>query len=136
MRFYCAIIIWNFIWNIVLNNGVYYDLRNICACLNTILQRTVYNNTIRTLGQRKITYLSYAWWDHNLYVHGEKGIWKDISFYNRNFWTLEVDNGHLVEISGKLNVINSVWFAKSPWLTICNECVRRKGAGAIDRWPS
>ena len=37
LRFYCAIINWNFIWNIDLNNGVYCDLRNKSACLNMIL---------------------------------------------------------------------------------------------------
>ena len=36
LSFYWAIINWNFIWNIDLNNGVYWDLRNKSACLNTI----------------------------------------------------------------------------------------------------
>ena len=38
MHFYWAIINWNFIWNIDLNNGVYCDLRNKSACLNTVLR--------------------------------------------------------------------------------------------------
>ena len=37
LHFYWAIINLNFIWNIDLNNGVYYDLLNESACLNTIL---------------------------------------------------------------------------------------------------
>ena len=37
LRFYCAIINWNVIWNIVLNNSVYCDLRNKSVCLNTLL---------------------------------------------------------------------------------------------------
>ena len=37
LHFYCAIINWNFIWNIDLNNGVYSDLCNKSACLNTVL---------------------------------------------------------------------------------------------------
>ena len=35
--FYWTIINWNFIWNIVLNNGIYWDLRNKSVCLNTVL---------------------------------------------------------------------------------------------------
>ena len=31
-----TIINWNFIWNIVLNNGIYWDLRNKNFCLNTV----------------------------------------------------------------------------------------------------
>ena len=34
--YYWTIINWNFIWNIVLNNGIYWDLRNISVCLNTV----------------------------------------------------------------------------------------------------
>ena len=34
--FYWTIINWNFIWNIVLNNGIYWDLRNKSVCLNTV----------------------------------------------------------------------------------------------------
>ena len=37
LHFYWAIINWNFIWNIVLNNSVYCNSRNKSACLNTIL---------------------------------------------------------------------------------------------------
>ena len=40
-----VIINWNFIWNIDLNNSVYCDLRNKCACLNTVLQS---HNTTHT----------------------------------------------------------------------------------------
>ena len=36
--FYWVIIHWNFIWKIDLNNGVYCDLRNKSACLNTVLR--------------------------------------------------------------------------------------------------
>ena len=37
LYFYCEIFNWNFIWNIELNNGVYCNLRNKSACLNTEL---------------------------------------------------------------------------------------------------
>ena len=37
LHFYYAIINWNFIWNIVLNSGIYWDLRNKSVCLNTVL---------------------------------------------------------------------------------------------------
>ena len=37
LRFYGAIINLNFIWNIDINNGVYCDLHNKSACLNTVL---------------------------------------------------------------------------------------------------
>ena len=37
MHFYWAIINWNFIWNTDLNNGIYCDLRNKTAYLNTVL---------------------------------------------------------------------------------------------------
>ena len=36
---YCAIINWNFIWNIDLNNHIYCDFHNKSACLNTVLVR-------------------------------------------------------------------------------------------------
>ena len=35
-RFYWTIINWNFIWNIVLNNGIYWYLRNKSVCLNMV----------------------------------------------------------------------------------------------------
>ena len=34
--FYWTIINWNFIWNIILNNSIYWDLRNKSVCLNTV----------------------------------------------------------------------------------------------------
>ena len=36
LHFYCAIINWDFIWNIDRNNGVYCDLCNKSVCLNTV----------------------------------------------------------------------------------------------------
>ena len=36
LHFYWTIINWNFIWNIVLNNGIYWNLRNKSLCLNTV----------------------------------------------------------------------------------------------------
>ena len=41
MHFYWAIINWNFIWNIDLSNGVYCDVRNKSACLNTALDEDI-----------------------------------------------------------------------------------------------
>ena len=45
LLFYWAIINWNFIWNIDLNNGVYCDLRNKSACLNAVLRNSEFNKT-------------------------------------------------------------------------------------------
>ena len=49
----------------------------------------------------------------------------NIGSSNRDFRTLTVDNGHLVEATSvKLVVIYSVCFAKSPWMDIAfhNTC--------------
>ena len=43
LRFYWAIINLNFIWNIDLNNGVYCDLRNKSAYVNTVLRTSLWN---------------------------------------------------------------------------------------------
>ena len=36
LYFYWTITNWNFIWNIVFSNGIYWDLRNKSVCLNTV----------------------------------------------------------------------------------------------------
>ena len=45
---------WNFIWNIILNNGIYWDLRNKSICLNTVLvvkKKKAHKQKSRTAGQ-------------------------------------------------------------------------------------
>ena len=65
LHFYWAIINLNFIWNIDLNNGVYYDLLNESACLNTILHilqvSILLRNTETALNGVLILFLCRCW---------------------------------------------------------------------------
>ena len=72
LHFYWAIINWNFIWNIELNNGVYCELRNNSACLNMVLAGfgliLYFFYTILNSAANKCIYL-FIYYNYKLYAN-------------------------------------------------------------------
>ena len=116
MQFYCAIITWNFIWNIELNNGFYCDLCNKSAYLNMVLNLKILKNSLLLVQLRKLGSWSIHFTNHTLYLF-KAGIaisWQyyyNLSFYwaiiNWNFIrNIDLNNGVYYDLLNRSACMN------------------------------